>query len=430
MLYITGNFKLCRQRMIKKYAVCCALCACLSFSAVSATAEEKDRDWWKNSKQTAGELWDKTAGGVDILVEKSSGLLDSEEKDEELARVWEDIAPSLNSLVDLHDEQGRLPESAWFGRDRGDSEDDINKLLSEAVGILSISESTVSRDQIRVLQEQIKQHKNNIATYRQAKISAPLKSPWKTTVAGYDKKIQQEQEEIRNKQVEIETLKAQFAQDLHRIGLDLNREQLDLLLSSVVGDDIVQSGVVYAHVKQISGQLMELTRSSGEDIHISKRYYGMYTVLLKILLHMQSEFIHNIDERYLPKIDKIESEVSELNGKSRDLLRQRRDDVSRKHLEANMAAQDLTLRTADLYRRHLHDQRAKMALARNRTAADLEVAGNTYRTVTLSGELVKLIRAGQESFNLLVNIQVPDLLMFENLQMQQEFAVLTAKLAE
>ena len=97
---------------------------------------------------------------------------------------------------------------------------------------------------------------------------------------------------------------------------------------------------------------------------------------------------------------------------------------------ANLEAQKLTLQTAQVYEKHLIGQRRKVILARDKTYADLQIAQNTYKTVRVSGELITLLRTSQKSFDMLLNIQVPDLLVFENVQMKQEFAILTQKLAE
>jgi hypothetical protein len=205
---------------------------------------------------------------------------------------------------------------------------------------------------------------------------------------------------------------------------------LDVLLSSVVGDDIIQSSIVYNNVKQISQQLMELTIKSGEDFDISQRYYGMYTVLLKIVLHMQQSFVNNIDEKYLPKIGLIVAEVYGLNATTRNLLRSEIDQNRRRHLRANYEAQNLTMQTAQLYKVHLIKQRRKIAAAIKNTERDLQIAQNTYKTVRVSGELINLLRTSQKSFDVLLNLQVPDSLVFENTQMKQEFAILTQKLTE
>jgi hydroxypyruvate isomerase len=88
------------------------------------------------------------------------------------------------------------------------------------------------------------------------------------------------------------------------------------------------------------------------------------------------------------------------------------------------------LKVADLYKQHLDKQRQKMMVARDKTQANLRVALNTYNTVKVSSELVNLLRSSSKSFDDLLSIQVPDLLVFQNAQMKEEFTALTAKLKE
>lgn len=88
------------------------------------------------------------------------------------------------------------------------------------------------------------------------------------------------------------------------------------------------------------------------------------------------------------------------------------------------------MKVADLYKQHLDKQRQKMMVARDKTQANLRVALNTYNTVKVSSELVNLLRSSSKSFDDLLSIQVPDLLVFQNAQMKEEFTALTAKLKE
>ena len=83
-----------------------------------------------------------------------------------------------------------------------------------------------------------------------------------------------------------------------------------------------------------------------------------------------------------------------------------------------------------MYKQHLDKQRQKMMVARDKTQANLRVALNTYNTVKVSSELVNLLRSSSKSFDDLLSIQVPDLLVFQNAQMKEEFTALTAKLKE
>jgi hypothetical protein len=384
----------------------------LSFTIINYSYANEE-NWWDSSTKAVVNLWNTTSTT-------------------EFAEVWENITPKLNDVLELEQQAEITADSVWLGlgTDKEDINEDINQLLDEAVEILSISNTNNIRQAIRAEEERIREMKQDIAKYHQAQITAPVNSTWKTTIADYDVKIKQLTESIEQSKTHISKLKAQFAQELSNKGLSISTEQLDVLLSSVVGDDIIQSSIVYDNIKQISQQLMILTEKSGEDINISQRYYGMYTVLLKILLHMQENFINKIENQYLPKIANIIIEVKNINVTTGNLLRSIHDKTHRKHLFANLQAQNLTLQTAVLYKKHLVTQRNKIVKAIIKTSQDLQIAQNTYKTVRIGGELINLLRTSNKSFEILLNIQVPDLLIFENKQMKHEFAILTQKLSQ
>jgi len=235
---------------------------------VDATPQNNEAEisWLEKSKQAMGNMWGQSTETAEESVNPSTEMTEPVEKKNGLfAEMWKKVTPTLNKVLNLEKEQETLPESTWFGigKDKADSISEINLLLDEAVEILS----------------------------------APISSTWQTTVADYDAKIQQLTKQIEKNYYQIDELKIQFAKELADNGLSITDAQLEVLLSSVVGDDIIQSSIVYDNVKQISQQLMTLTTESGEDLDISQRYYGMYTVLLKTLVHMQQKFINNIDEK-------------------------------------------------------------------------------------------------------------------------------------
>ena len=384
----------------------------LSFTIINYSYANEE-NWWDSSTKAVVNLWNTTSTT-------------------EFTEVWENITPKLNEVLELEQQAETTADSVWLGlgTDKEDINQEINQLLDEAVEILSISNTNNIRQAIRAEYERIREMKQDIAKYHQAQITAPVDSTWQTTVADYDLKIKQLSELIEQSKTQITKLKAQFAQQLSNKGLSISTEQLDVLLSSVVGDDIIQSSIVYDNIKQISQQLMVLTEKSGEDINMSQRYYGMFTVLLKILLHMQENFINKIDNQYLPKIANIIIEVKNINVTTGNLLRSIHDKTHRKHLFANLQAQNLTLQTAELYKKHLITQRNKIVKAIRKTSQDLQIAQNTYKTVRIGGELINLLRSSNKSFQILLNIQVPDLLIFENKQMKHEFAILTQKLSQ
>lgn len=342
---------------------------------------------------------------------------------------WEQLNPKLDQLVDMEEESANLPRSSWFGKDQKSQRKDMEGLLDEAVGVLAGSEAVRIRRMIEEKRDAIQGYEHDISDYRRNRLSAPEESYFRTTRDDYDRRIEEAEDAIEREKEAIESLRDEFAEAVRSYGLKIDEDQVDLLLNSVLGDDIVTSLAVYDNVKVVSVKLMELTEASQENLDISRRYYGMHLILLQVLEQMQANFINGIDQEYLPRIEGIREEVTDLQKETRRLIRTADTPVRKQFLEKNLEAQDLTLETAALYKRHLEDQRQKMEKALAQTRKDVEVARNTLKTVTASGELVAMIRDTQQTFDLLSGIQVPNLLTFENLQMKQEFASLSRRIA-
>ncbi|WP_353570587.1 hypothetical protein [Candidatus Albibeggiatoa sp. nov. BB20] len=407
--------------------------------AEPSSSEEKTEQPSKESSSWWGatvNMWDKASSYVssDSEEEEKQVIAPDEEptqqakKNPYFGKIWDEITPRISQILNIEQQQVNLPDKAWFSETKQSSQNKLNQLLDEAVDILSLSDSSQIRQQIRNLEQDIVDIKNTIADYRQAQVSAPIESTWNTTVENYNEKIIGLQDQIAQKYQQIDSLKTEFSQSLQKVGIRLTNEQLDVLFASVIGDDIIQASLVYENVKLVNEQLMKLTVDSEEDFTISQRYYGMYVVLLKILFHMQDSFVNDVDNKYIPKITDIVTDVQSIKTTTQNLLSKEDNNKRREYLFANLDAQKLTLKTANLYKQHLTSQRQKMLVARDKTLADLLVAENTFATVTVSSELVNLLRTSQKAFELLQNMQTPDLLIFENLQMKQEFAILTEKL--
>ncbi len=386
---------------------------CLSAAAVCAQPAvpeaPADPGLWESTRSWAGNL----LGG---------------EGTEVLPELWTGIVPKLESTLDYVDRHDTLPERTWFGDDQGSNQRIINDLLDESIGILSLSSTQHFRQRIRELEQAIVDAREDIADYRKQRVAAPQESLWRNTVADYDARIVERQGDIRAHEQEIVTLKQRFAAELKDMGLELSEGQLDFLLSTVIGDDLIEMSIAFDNVKLLTGQLEKLMEQSEGDLDSARRYYGMYAVLLKVLGRMHQQLLDEVDQRYLPEIDAITAKTQSLMARTGELLQG--EEQSRAVLEANLQAQELTLRTAEYYRQYLLDQAVEVAKARDALARDIAVAENTYETVKVSGELVALIRTTRQLLNTLLVRQTPPLRTFENLEMKREFERLTAQLRD
>ena len=69
-----------------------------------------------------------------------------------------------------------------------------------------------------------------------------------------------------------------------------------------------------------------------------------------------------------------------------------------------------------------------MIEAQKISKSNLTLSKNTYATVLLSADLFDLITESQSMFEEVSKIQVPNLVPFENFQMEQKYRELTEKL--
>lgn len=391
--------------------------------AAAPTSPEGDPSAWGRAVETAGDWWRRSRDFAERALSDAQGVF-ADERD--FARVWETVVPKLDDALLLEERQGELPEKTWIGPDQRSNREAINALLDEAVRILSISPVQDYRERIRSLQSEIERARAEIADARQKRVAAPSESTIKRTISDYDRIIETRERDIDRLDRELAAVRQTFAGELRQIGLDLGEEQVELLLSTVVGDNLVDLGVLFDNVKAMTAQLEQLVAQSGEDLQSAKRYYGLYVILLQALNRMHLQIEEAIGERYLPQIDGIVARARQLSGETRRL--QREAPARRDLLAANLTAQQTTIEAATVYRQYLSEQATQVRQARTELDKDIAAAWNTYETVRVSGELVSLVRSSQQLLEGLMSREVPALRPFENLEMQREFQRLTEQL--
>jgi len=398
--------------------------------------EETAKEWWQRSRESAGDawsdtqdtaekLWKDTREGAGSAWDSTRELLEGQDAGS-FGEIWNQVLPKLEETLTLQERQDELPESAWLGDDQESNREAINALLDEAVDILSRSDLQRYRERIRVLQARIAEARQDIADDRQRRVSAPESAMVQRTVEDIDRALEARRADIARYEKELAQVRRAFAVDLRVMGVEFSDEQVGLLLSTVVGDNLVDLGTVFDNVKAITAQLERLVQESGEDLQSARRYYGMYVVLLKSLKQMHLHVEQAIAKRYVPQIDAIITRARELTAETRAL--QERSPDKAELLAANLSAQQLTIQAAGVYRDYLTDQERQIAAARLELERDIAAAWNTYETVRVSGELVGLVRSSRKLLDGLLDRQVPALRPFQNLEMKREFEKLTAQL--
>jgi hypothetical protein len=380
---------------------------------------------WERTQQNAGDIWQRSRAAAQNALTEVGGLVRGEDTGT-FAQLWQEVVPKLDRTLALEERQDALPESDWLGPDQASNREAIDALLDETVAILSTAPIQDYRRRIRALQADIERAHRDIDTCRRERISAPQESLVKKTVADYDRTIAAKTAQVARDREAIEAVQTRFAQELRGLGLKLADAQVDLLLSTVVGDNLVDLGVVFDNVKAVTAQLEQLVQASGEDLASARRYYGLYVILLKALTRMHTQIEEAISGRYIPQIDAIIARAKDLSAQTLALQHQSPEKAAL--LAANREAQALTIETAAIYRRYLQEQGQQIAQAREVLERDIATAWNTYETVRVSGELLALVKSSQRLLAGLMDRQVPAFRPFENREMRREFEKLTEQL--
>jgi hypothetical protein len=372
------------------------------------------------SMKRADALWDKTVEYAGSTFDQARRLW--REEHPEAAELWERLIPRLDEAIELQDRQRQLPESSWFGKDQSSADAELNELLDEVTVIL-VGDNEL-RQRMQALSSAMAGNRAAISELKRRRLTAPSDSMWRKTIADIEDEIREREALLNEQQAAIEALHTETAIALRAMGLDIDATGLEFLLSTVVGDDVIDMTLAFEQVRQLTAQLETLTADSGEDVATARRYYGMYTILLRTLDRMHATLLDSISNDYQPRIAAIAERARTLRKETRTLLARNDNAV----LASNLEAQQLTIDAASRYIEYLQGQQRQIELSRKRLADDIAIARNTYETVKMSGDLVVLLQNSRQLLNQLFRLQVPPLRAFENRAMKREFQRLTTSL--
>lgn len=354
-----------------------------------------------------------------------------------IGTLFASVLPTLDETRELVDIHGELPDSSRipFKTDKESNSAAINELLDQAIAALSVSEVSDYRQKIRDANNAIAESGEKIADYRRQRVSAlwakdqsqiDKVNPFELSKEAIDQLIEDQSKEIEQQKRILVDLKRTFASELSKIGVEVDEQGVESLLASVSGDDIVTMAVVFDNIKQLTTQLQTLTEESDEALETSKRYYGMYVVMIHVMDRIQKTFVRDVNEKHVPKLNEFAAKADQNIQQARALIKANGGDS--KTLKSNIVSNQLTQETATLYIEYLKHNAALIAIENKRVQKNLATAMNTYDTVKLSSDVAALMSTGRRDFETLMKLQVPSLREFNNAAIRKEFERMTSEL--
>jgi len=396
--------------------------ALLFLMVVSVTAladwKESISTGWQSVKNTSTDLYTDLTGD-----ETSKNDLSAVPAARQKAiKSWDKVEDRFADIIEVKEEKSLAPESAFFKKDKAAYQEDIDQLLNDLYGILN--------DKV------ILDANNNIAEIDSTILALQEKASEQKSksivLIGTDKqdalqKLQQYEDEIKEYQQNREHMIETVQSRLGEFGTELSFKQVEALLVRVNADDILAMTAIFPVVSEIANSFAKITANSDEDLNHAKKYYSMYVVLLELQLYIQERYISDLKYKYIPRID-------ELQNKQNDLIKTTQKEqrkASTKHKESyslNLKSQLTTRQAIKLYKVSMQGDLNNMSNAHNLLVEDYTLAVNTLNTVTMSSQVSNLINESNQLFDKIMAMQAPELVPFNNIQMQKEFSALTEKI--
>ena len=252
--------------------------------------------------------------------------------------------------------------------------ENIDELLDDILEILEISDASKIKEQYRTVENLMQEERDEISSLKEKRMFAKKKkddsfsnlvpdaskllpdsslkesiqSLTATTKSDYDQIIQNKNENIVAYQEELALLRENLSNELEKKDINISPEQLEVWLSSVVGDDIISMNVIFQNVKQVTQQLQELTQEKNENLEFARKYYGMVVKLNRIIVKMQEKFISKVETKIVPQLKEYESDALSNIKEANKLLVKNKNNQT---LKANVNANEFTVKVLKFYER-------------------------------------------------------------------------------
>lgn len=359
---------------------------------------------------------------VETAVEKAPDVLD--EFRSRIRSNWRKITKRCSDLLALDDEMARLPEKAWVRKDKRDQRERIREQLEKLRSILLSTNSRKILAAVEDFDARIADIDVDIRSTKEKKFRNP----------GNDEKYDAKIAKLETKRHALEERRADAARavlsELDAIGLRLSGDAAEKCFFTVNISDLIDAAVVAKHVGLVVESLGELMKAQAGDVVAAKRYYGVYVAMLEVQKSCYDEYLDK--SRNGPWRRRLAAIRKEATDQRTAALRSAEDESfdfsQRAVFRKNAGVFEMTQQAVDAYVKVLDWHEEVIARKAEDAARMLTVARSSLATVTLAGDFLSLVQTAEDTFDALLQLELPPLEIFDNTALQAEFSALTEKL--
>lgn len=223
---------------------------------------------------------------------------------------------------------------------------------------------------------------------------------------------------------EIVSLEIDLQDSLSEMGINLSILEVRKLTRQLDGEDIVKANTIFYLVKEMSNALGLMMIENSFNLESSKKYYGLYMLLSEVMIFAQKEYINNIDNFYMPSIQMIESNSNKSIKLTKKMKSKAESNANRVIFNQNIKTEEFNLYVIKILKNELKSQREKVIRALKSTTERKNLAISSYLTVSNAAGLNAFINDTNEQFNVINSMQIPNIIPFQNKDIEQSYRLL------
>jgi len=398
----------------------------LSSNISGQSSDQETSSWWDTTKKFLDDsqknITERVGNLNKTLDEEIEELLNNDANELDTIKKIDGIRAYVEKYTNLKEKD--ILNDCRNGFSKGNCRIQIDKVLEDIERIVFDGEIIGYSKKIRQLQARISKLEDEKVSLNEKKYSVTGEDEQNLVndIADIDAKIAKSYEYIK-------LLEEDLQSKMKDLGIRLNKDQIKVMTTRVDGDDLAKSIAIFDVTKQISNTLGQLVKDNSFSSNTTTKYYGVYLILSEILGFAQREYITKIDEEYLTKLESYKESGYQSIQYANEQMRQATMESSKNIFKKNIEAEEFTIKVIDTYKGILLDQKAQLDNALITTDEQIAVAYSTYKTASNSSALMSLMVDTQSTFDQILEMQMPQIIPFENIELENEFKSLSDKLS-
>lgn len=335
----------------------------------------------------------------------------------------------LDEYLELETAERKASSFTIISKSKKDYEIAQHTLLSEI-------QSQIFRDEIT---DHSDQYYNTIKVLK--KVRDDISRANEGVLLGSEKAglFQKTKEDFKKEKAELELMEVSLMRLLDRLEMDLmlkfkllgselSRGQVRSLLVRIDGNDIAESMALFSVTRDITEKLSELVVAESTSADEAVKYYGMYVLLAELMLKLNLDHQARIETQYADTLAQIREETKESIEDSEEILERTTAASSKSIVRQNLRNMRLVLTVLEAYETVLKQRNGRLQESIEKNREVLAVAYSTYDTAASSANLINFMSATQTQFDQIFSLQLPDMIEFDNSDLQSAFEKVSAEM--